>query len=309
MHFFFIIERILSKTLTKIIITLFILFFLFKKVDLFTIKNYVQNINSYYWTLYFFLSLPLPLLFALKWAYYLNTLKLKISYYKFIKSVGLSDIFNTGLFIEIFKFNTLKNFSLSKKISCLIIEKFFVLSSKTIITIFLLWLYIYYYHYNKIIIFSLFILPLLFLLINFDSVILNLLNFIKKKYSIKIINTVSNAIDSFKDKFSIIFFIDFLRNILLLVLYYFILINFFNNKTVMLILIFLPFVESLLKIFTFSFFGLREVLIFYMGGLLKINQLSMVTASVILSLNLTLINILLLTILATQNYFLKIKKK
>ena len=87
MHFFFIIERILSKTLTKIIITLFILFFLFKKVDLFTIKNYVQNINSYYWTLYFFLSLPLPLLFALKWAYYLNTLKLKISYYKFIKSV------------------------------------------------------------------------------------------------------------------------------------------------------------------------------------------------------------------------------
>jgi hypothetical protein len=149
----------------------------------------------------------------------------------------------------------------------------------------------------------------LFLLIKFDLVILHLLKLIKKKYSIKIINTVSNAVDSFKDKFSIIFFIDFSRNILLLVLYYFIFINFFDDKTVILILIFLPFVESLLKIFTFSFFGLREVLIFYMGGLLKINQLSMVTASVILSLNLTLINILLLTILATQNYFLKIKKK
>ena len=46
-----------------------------------------------------------------------------------------------------------------------------------------------------------------------------------------------------------------------------------------------------------------------MGSLLNVEQVSVVTASVILSLNLTLINILLLTILATQNYFFNNKKK
>ena len=45
-----------------------------------------------------------------------------------------------------------------------------------------------------------------------------------------------------------------------------------------------------------------------MSGLLNVDQVSVVTASVILSLNLTLINILLLTILATQNYLINRKK-
>jgi hypothetical protein len=254
------------------------------------------------------LSLPIPLLFIFKWVYYLKAPRIKILYFNFVKSIGLSDILNTSLFIEIFKFNTLKNISLSRKISRLIIEKFFVLSSKTIITLVLLWIYIYNYHSSKILIYSLLILPLFFLLIRFDITILYLLKLIKIKFNLKIIKTVKNAIDSFKHKFKIIFLVDTLRNVFLLTLYFFILINFFNNKTVILILIFLPFLEALLKILTFSFFGLREVLIYYMGGLLNIDQLNIVTASVILSFNLTLINILLLTILAVQNYLFNIKK-
>jgi hypothetical protein len=308
MHLFHIIQKIASTKLTKLLITLIILFFLFKKIDFFTIKTNILNLNIYHWILYLLLSLPIPLLFIFKWVYYLKTPRIKILYFNFVKSIGLSDILNTSLFIEIFKFNTLKNISLSRKISRLIIEKFFVLSSKTIITLVLLWIYIYNYYSSKILIYSLLILPLFFLLIRFDITILYLLKLIKIKFNLKIIKTVQNAIDSFKHKFKIIFLVDTLRNVFLLTLYFFILINFFNNKTVILILIFLPFLEALLKILTFSFFGLREVLIYYMGGLLNIDQLNIVTASVILSFNLTLINILLLTILAVQNYLFNIKK-
>ena len=308
MHLFHIIQKIASTKLTKLLITLIILFFLFKKIDFFTIKTNILNLNIYHWILYLLLSLPIPLLFIFKWVYYLKAPRIKILYFNFVKSIGLSDILNTSLFIEIFKFNTLKNISLSRKISRLIIEKFFVLSSKTIITLVLLWIYIYNYHSSKILIYSLLILPLFFLLIRFDRTILYLLKLIKIKFNLKIIKTVQNAIDSFKHKFKIIFLVDTLRNVFLLTLYFFILINFFNNKTVILILIFLPFLEALLKILTFSFFGLREVLIYYMGGLLNIDQLNIVTASVILSFNLTLINILLLTILAVQNYLFNIKK-
>ena len=308
MHLFHIIQKIASTKLTKLLITLIILFFLFKKIDFFTIKTNILNLNIYHWILYLLLSLPIPLLFIFKWIYYLKAPRIKILYFDFVKSIGLSDILNTSLFIEIFKFNTLKNISLSRKISRLIIEKFFVLSSKTIITLVLLWIYIYNYHSSKILIYSLLILPLFFLLIRFDITILYLLKLIKIKFNLKIIKTVKNAIDSFKHKFKIIFLVDTLRNVFLLTLYFFILINFFNNKTVILILIFLPFLEALLKILTFSFFGLREVLIYYMGGLLNIDQLNIVTASVILSFNLTLINILLLTILAVQNYLFNIKK-
>jgi hypothetical protein len=308
MHLFHIIQKIASTKLTKLLITLIILFFLFKKIDFFTIKTNILNLNIYHWILYLLLSLPIPLLFIFKWVYYLKAPRIKILYFNFVKSIGLSDILNTSLFIEIFKFNTLKNISLSRKISRLIIEKFFVLSSKTIITLVLLWIYIYNYHSSKILIYSLLILPLFFLLIRFDITILYLLKLIKIKFNLKIIKTVKNAIDSFKHKFKIIFLVDTLRNVFLLTLYFFILINFFNNKTVILILIFLPFLEALLKILTFSFFGLREVLIYYMGGLLNIDQLNIVTASVILSFNLTLINILLLTILAVQNYLFNIKK-
>ena len=308
MHLFHIIQKIASTKLTKLLITLIILFFLFKKIDFFTIKTNILNLNIYHWILYLLLSLPIPLLFIFKWVYYLKAPRIKILYFNFVKSIGLSDILNTSLFIEIFKFNTLKNISLSRKISRLIIEKFFVLSSKTIITLVLLWIYIYNYHSSKILIYSLLILPLFFLLIRFDRTILYLLKLIKIKFNLKIIKTVQNAIDSFKHKFKIIFLVDTLRNFFLLTLYFFILINFFNNKTVILILIFLPFLEALLKILTFSFFGLREVLIYYMGGLLNIDQLNIVTASVILSFNLTLINILLLTILAVQNYLFNIKK-
>jgi hypothetical protein len=308
MYLFHIIQKIVSTKLTKLLITLIILFFLFKKIDFFTIKNNILNLNIYHWILYLLLSLPIPLLFIFKWVYYLKTPRIKILYFNFVKSIGLSDILNTSLFIEIFKFNTLKNISLSRKISRLIIEKFFVLSSKTIITLVLLWIYIYNYYSSKILIYSLLILPLFFLLIRFDITILYLLKLIKIKFNLKIIKTVQNAIDSFKHKFKIIFLVDTLRNVFLLTLYFFILINFFNNKTVILILIFLPFLEALLKILTFSFFGLREVLIYYMGGLLNIDQLNIVTASVILSFNLTLINILLLTILAVQNYLFNIKK-
>ena len=308
MHLFHIIQKIASTKLTKLLITLIILFFLFKKIDFFTIKTNILNLNIYHWILYLLLSLPIPLLFIFKWVYYLKAPRIKILYFNFVKSIGLSDILNTSLFIEIFKFNTLKNISLSRKISRLIIEKFFVLSSKTIITLVLLWIYIYNYHSSKILIYSILILPLFFLLIRFDITILYLLKLIKIKFNLKIIKTVKNAIDSFKHKFKIIFLVDTLRNFFLLTLYFFILINFFNNKTVILILIFLPFLEALLKILTFSFFGLREVLIYYMGGLLNIDQLNIVTASVILSFNLTLINILLLTILAVQNYLFNIKK-
>jgi hypothetical protein len=253
--------------------------------------------------------LPIPLLFIFKWVYYLKRPRNQIIYFNFVKSIGLSDIFNTSLFIEIFKFNTLKNISLSKKISSLIFEKFFVLSSKIIITLLLVWIYLYNYQNSKILIYSFLILPLFFLLINFNVTLLYLLKLTKIYFNLQIIKVICEVINSFEDKFKIIFLIDTLRNVLLLILYYFILVNFFNNKTVILILIFLPFLEALLKILTFSFFGLREFLIYYMGSLLNVDQVSVVTASIILSLNLTLINILFLTILATQNYFFNNKKK
>jgi len=309
MYLLHVIQKIASKKLTKLLITFIILYFLFYKIDFSTLKNNILNLNIYHWTLFFLLSFPIPLLFIFKWVYFLKETKNKIIYFKFIESISLSDIFNTSLFIEIFKFNTLKNISFSKKISYLIIEKFFVLSSKVIITLLLIWMYLYNYQNSKILIYSFLILPLFFLLINFDIAILYLLKLIKINFSLKIIKTISEVINSFEDKFKIIFLIDTLRNLLLLIIYYFILINFFNNKTVLLILIFLPFLEGLLKIFTFSFFGIRELLIYYMGGLLNVDQVSVVTASVILSLNLSLINIFLLTILATQNYFFSNKKK
>ena len=309
MYLLHVIQKIASKKLTKLLITFIILYFLFYKIDFFTLKNNILNLNIYHWILFFFLSFPIPLLFIFKWVYFLKKLRNKMIYFNFIKSIGLSDIFNTSLFIEIFKFNTLKNISLTKKISYLIIEKFFVLSSKVIITLLLIWIYLYNYQNSKILIYSFLILPLFFLLINFDVILLYLLKLIKINFNLKIIKVISEVINSFEDKFKIIFLIDTLRNVLLLILYYFILINFFNNKTVILILIFLPFLEALLKILTFSFFGIRELLIYYMGSLLNVDQVSVVTASVILSLNFTLINILLLTILATQNYFFNNKKK
>jgi hypothetical protein len=74
-------------------------------------------------------------------------------------------------------------------------------------------------------------------------------------------------------------------------------------------LLFTPLIETLLKLLTFSFFGTREILIFYMGGLMNIDQNAIVTASIILSFYLILINLTLLVSLTIHKYFITINEK
>jgi hypothetical protein len=244
-----------------------------------------------------------------KWAYFLNKHKKISTYFNFIKSIGLSDILNTSLFVEIFKFNSLKNFSLSKKISSLIIEKFFVLIAKIISTILLVGVYVINYYNNNTLIFIIITFPLIYILIKFDIILIYFLKLVKKKFNFKLIKIILQTLYEFKKKFNFIFIIDIGRVFVLLTLYYFILICFFNIKITILILLFTPLIETLLKLLTFSFFGTREILIFYMGGLMNIDQNAIVTASIILSFYLILINLTLLVSLTIHKYFITINEK
>jgi hypothetical protein len=306
---FYSIKKILSNYWTKIIITVLIIFFLLKKIDLIVIQNHLANISGYFWILYFVLSIPIPLLFMFKWAYFLNKHKKISTYFNFIKSIGLSDILNTSLFVEIFKFNSLKNFSLSKKISSLIIEKFFVLIAKIISTILLVGVYVINYYNNNTLIFIIITFPLIYILIKFDIILIYFLKLVKKKFNFKLINIILQTLYEFKKKINFIFIIDIGRVFVLLTLYYFILICFFNIKITILILLFTPLIETLLKLLTFSFFGTREILIFYMGGLMNIDQNAIVTASIILSFYLILINLTLLVLLTIHKYFITMNEK
>ena len=274
------------KSILSILISLTIIFYLIKNIDLdILLKSFNVSLSSKNSLIVFFILILNPYLMIKKWFLIIKKdfkQKFLQLYEKITNGLVASEIFQNNLVLDFYKFYYLPKIGIKKKIFYIFCEKIFTIFFR-LIFIFLLLLFFLAYKFLNLFIIIIFILIMLFVLNNFFFK-LKISNFylIKKLY----LMISKSEVDTHK-----LIFIETLRNIILSCAYFFIFNMFFDKETSLLFCVAGPILEIFLRLQVFSAIGFRELIFFSISPILQLNEIAVVTASVTLTCVMLVVNI------------------
>jgi hypothetical protein len=262
--------KALNNKYVKIFIIFCIFFYFFKTIELNTLSKEFLLFSKSYFFLSILLFIPNTFLSIYKW--FLLTKKFNnnniFSLYKQFSFIFfLSDIIHNPTLVEVSKFISLKKISNFEKTAIIFNDKIIIILTKAIYTFFFLLLlnqskfieFIIAVFNEKKLYTLLIILSILFLIIiaKFKK---NILTYYKKYLS-------SDIIERKK-----IFLIEIIKNILMSCLYFLSFLQFTTFENAIFFAAISPLIETFIRLQFFTTFGFRELILFFFGTYLGLDQ-------------------------------------
>ena len=281
------IKKILNNIIIRTIFFIIIIYYLFNNLNKNEIINNFNLIDLNFIFLVIIIQIFNPLLFSLKWYILVKKYYTKNFIHLNNKlSIGLiiQEIFQSTSVMDVYKFIYLEKIKTTEKIKLIINEKF--------ITIFFrfFFLFIFFTLFNLLIfklnsLINILLFFLVFLIIFILNFLAKRISFIKE-YQIKYFSNISF------DRKKIIF-IELMRNTIIFITYFLILLNFFDFENSLMLSFIGPIVEIIVKIFQhLPTFGYRELIFFTIGQFTLLDENILLVVSVVISSILLLTNIL-----------------
>ena len=260
----------LNNKYIKISLIFFILLYFYKTIDLNAFLNEFQSFNKFYFLLSVLLFFPNTFLLIYKW--FLLTKKFKkynlVTLYKqFTFAYFISDIIHNPAFVEVSKFLSLKKISKLERTAIILNDKIIIISTKVIYT-FLFFFLLNQYKFIQFFI-NIFNEKKLFLLL----IILSILFFIIiTKFKRYILGYYLKYLSGEIIERRKIFLIEIIKNILMSCIYFLSFLQFTSFENAIFFAAISPLIETFIRLQFITTIGVRELILFFMGPYLGLDQ-------------------------------------